>query len=211
MKTIQYCLGLLSAAGLVSAQPAPDQQRALVNTILEELEPQAMTLVQRGPNGRYQLQPKQPPVLRLLLLDRSYTGLAGRLLLAADDTPYNQRLRQHFSADDLLYMRRQLTMTSFFRHQQATIPQPWVRVLPMDTLRALRQRLGWQAEFRFTDSLAQRYGSYTTFAISKPLFSEDHTRALVNVAAGSDTSTCVYQKTGTRWRRKEVLYIVISD
>lgn len=210
-KSVWSLLLLLPGMVACRAQQVTEKLKyQLVESILKELPPR-FVYAKRGPDGRYHRQPPMAtdtPVVRLLLLDRSYSTDADyQLVLANEGTPEQGQIIKYFSPADIAYMRQQLPASKLFKFEQVRIQEPWVTVISLDTVIALNKRLRWRAEYLSGDSLLQRYGSDKTFAIWGILFSKNHKRALVN-AGGNGWQTSVYVKKGGVWRREADLYMV---
>ncbi|MET4108732.1 hypothetical protein [Hymenobacter sp. UYP22] len=188
----------------------------LAGSILHELEPQALSSVKKGANGHYywRVTPTDTPAVRLLLLDHAYAEAVPFLEKATVGTEEYSALLRHFSAADIDYMKQQMADAQNFRFDPAMIRQPWVQILSRDTLQAissrLQRQLGWQAEYRFNDTLLYHYGSYRIYAIGEMLFAKSRKSALVAVSYGDGWDLCVYRKSGTIWRRQAVLYSVVQ-
>lgn len=184
----------------------------LAESILKDLPPR-FAYAKRSSDGRYHRLPPMAtdtPIVRPLLLDHPYfTGADFEFVLAGEGTPKRAEALKYFSPADVVYMRQQLPASRGFRFEQIKIREPWVTVIPLDTVLAINKRLGWRADFWGSDSLLQRYGTDMTFAIWGVLFSKNHKRALVNMTS-EGWETCVYVKVGTAWRKEATLYEVID-
>ncbi|OON67943.1 hypothetical protein [Hymenobacter sp. CRA2] len=207
----------MSSAALGQKSPVPERLvYELTHSILNELRPQAQTWYKRGANGKYQWQrptPNDTPAVRLLLQDRSGVAWCKGLLCsssAADSARDEQELTpRYFSPADLAYMRQQLPTAASFVFRQVRIKLPWVHVVPLDTLNALRKRLGWQARPWLGDTLLQRYGNQSIYHISRIVFTRDRRRALVAVGSNYNGYTvAVYRKNGAVWRWERELMMV---
>ncbi|MCC3151817.1 hypothetical protein Q3A66_00670 [Hymenobacter sp. BT770] len=212
MKTSSWFL-LVLFLGLSSCSAQHVTERLtyqLAQSILLEMRPSFVD-AKLGPDGKYHRQAAvatDSPTVRLLLLDHPYSSDDDyKFVLAGKGSYEHTQLLKYFSPSDLAYMRRQLTASKLFKFEQAKIRQPWVRVIPLDTVIAINKRLGWRARILARDSLLQRYGSERAFSLSGILFSKDHKRALVNIS-DDGWVTCVYSKVGTAWREGELLYLV---
>lgn len=151
------------------------------------------------------------PAVRLLLQDRLSGNWCRGLMCVSgpDSSRYEAQLLQHFTAADLEYMRKQLPAASGFVFQQANVKQPWVHVVPVDTIDALRRRLGWQAHIMLGDSMIQRFGEKNTHHISHMVFTKDHRRALVTVGdMYNGYNVCTYRKTDSVWRLEKYVLTV---
>lgn len=210
-KSVWFLLLLLPGMVACHAQQITEKLKyQLVESIVKELTPPVVH-AKRGLDGRYHRQPPvatDTPVVRLLLLDHTHSTDADyRIVLAGEGTPEQGQAMKYFSLADIAYMRKQLPASKLFKFEQVKIREPWVTVIPLDTLMALNRRLRWGVEYLSGDSLLQRYGGDRTFAIWGILFSKNHKRAVVN-AGGDGWQTRVYVKTGTVWRREADLYMV---
>jgi hypothetical protein len=201
---------ILSSAALGQTPPVPERLiYELTNSILDELRPQALTWYKRGPDGKYQWQrpmSTDTPAVRLLLQDRLDGNWCTGLMCVAgpDSARYEAQLLRFFTAANLQYMRQQLPATARFVFQQAKIKHPWVHVVPVDTISALRKRLGWKAHMSLGDSVLQRFGDRNPHHISHMVFTKDRRRALVTVGdAYNGYNVCTYRKTGSVWRLEE--------
>ncbi|AMJ66976.1 hypothetical protein [Hymenobacter sp. PAMC 26628] len=211
-KSICFLLLLLPGIMAVHAQQVPEKLKyQLAESILQELSSN-FVYAKRSPDGRYYRQPPMAtdtPVVRLLLLDHaSSTDADYQIVLASEGTSEHAQAIKYFSSADVAYMCTQLPADKLFKFEQAKIRESWVTVIPLDTITAIDQRLGWRARFLARDSLFQRYGSDKTFTIWGFLFSKNHKRALVNVGTGDGWETCVYTKAGTAWHKEATLYMV---
>ena len=210
-KLISLLLLFLPGTRLCHAQQVLYKLRyQLVESILSELPPQ-FTYARLGPNGKYQrLRPMvtDTPTVGLRMLDHVHLGDDDyRLVLAAEGTQEETALLKYFSRADLVYMRQQVPSSENFGFEQAKILEPWVKVVPLDTVMAMNKRLSWQARTLGRDLLFERYGTDNTLTIWSVLFSKNHQRALVNVGSeGWETS--VYIKQGATWRREASLMMV---
>lgn len=192
------------------------QKYELAGSILDELEPQALSSVKKGANGHYywRVMPTDTPTVRLLLLDHAYAEVGPFFERATVGTEGYTALLRHFSAADIGYMKQQMAAAQNFRFNPGMIRQPWVQILSRDTLQAissrLQRQLGWLAEYRFNDTLLYHYGSYRIYAIGGMLFAKNQKSALAAVSYGYGWDLCVYRKSGTIWRREAVLYSVVE-
>lgn len=200
---------LLCGFGQCSAQQLDEKLiYQLAEDVMVDLPPPILH-AKRGQDGKYhwyQPTPAETPALLLLLLDRS--GLpdeANQFVLPGLTTNERTQAQRYFSARDLAYMRQQLPASKQFRFEQAKLRDSWVKIVHLDTIQALRKRLGWQGEFLLSDSLIRRYGSQNTFCIWGALFSINHQRALVSSSSYDGWATYVYKKVGPIWRREAVL------
>lgn len=213
MKRINWLLPLfLLKVATCQAQQALEKMRyELAESILNNL-PTPFTYAKRGPDGRYHRLPPMPmdtPTVRLLLLDHPYSTDADyRMVLAGEGTPERAELLKYLSPTDVAYMRQQLPVSQQFRFEQAKVREPWVTIVPLDSVLAINKRLGWQAQSLGRDTLFRRYGADRIFAIWGAFFSKNHKRALVNTA-DEGWRTCVYTKTKTGWRRTAILYNIV--
>lgn len=207
---------MISNAVSGQAQMVPEKLvYELTTSILATLRPQALTWVKRDADGKYRWRratPNDTPAVRLLLLDRSDLRLCKGLLCAysaQDSAQAEQELLQYFTVRDLAYMRQQLAGASQFVYQQEKLNLLWVHVVPLDTINAMRKRLGWQARIYLGNSIEQRYGNNNHHHISQMVFTKDHQQALVNVGdAYNGYSICIYRKTGVAWKVEKTVRIV---
>jgi hypothetical protein len=186
----------------------------LARSILEDLRPRAYEAARKSTDGTYHTVPFAQPgdtlLVRLLLVDQLHSLAVERLVQAGEQTPEHTKLLRYFTPADIAFMQQQLPSAHAFRFEQANLRHPWVKVLPLDTLRTLYGRITRQfgdfSEPKFGPALAQHHGSTKSFAIGGMLFSKDRHKALAAVAYDDGMEINIYGKTGAVWRWEGRVY-----